>query len=1286
MKSLLKVVCVLTGWAVLLPFVSAAGVKVGIELPPEPGKYLVSVAAARADDPTKLVATFVAGEVFTVEAGRNRFAVEWNGLDDNHMPVPAGRYAIRAVYAPARLWPVDGQYHAFTAKYVGGIGALLPDPATPEIWTKPVPVEGDPVNSPLLDIDVTPDGRGTFGFQYMENGRSCPLVTFNGAENATGKLTFHGSWPSGGAGTTCSVTTDGETVWGMSGDNSSDFIFRPDGRRFGNQDARYRRGVHLAKGKVTDMASWKRPDGSSVVAFTENGVMSRVRGPRGHDVTVVSSNDFVDAITLLAGADGAALGQISVRRPTAMKCRDGRLYVLYRPDDATWSVGAFTLVEGLPSGALRRLFDVRGFRPGDLAVDGKGRFYVSDPDGNHVCRLSATGKVELKFGRLDAQVSGTYDPETMMKPWALSVWRDAKGRERLLVIERDGPNRTSEWDAETGAYLGEYASYQTRCNSGYMIDPEHPTHVYLPAVGNYLVRFLLDYDTGVWKTDAVFPNVSAGMREHLEKAVAVRRNGRLYFASEHNGWIYRLTDDGRRIVKSAALFHERNAGWFWHDANGNGEVDENEKTAVALPGWVFTYHGQTFLDDLSYLAAGLNTRCVFRAAPTSFDAHGNPVFTKWEQVLEDPVFKARAEGRPSALEGGNELDDRYSSDWMKSDGAIGGSLFVQARGGRNFNANAGAQYKITRYDPDGKGGYKMAWRVGRAALHDAKKADLFGGMRLFKPVNGIFSVIDQSRSGVYLYTDTGIYLDTLFAPGETARPQGVYRQPGEFFCGTVLPNRENGRIYYMAGKFTPFVYEIENWTTTSNPVKSVPRHTKFVQLEDKDIVDPPEVALVLRGGAGKARFCSFAPAVGGIETEGATLRGWESAPTVDFTDLAGTAKVEVKTLWSPDALYLRWHVRKPEPLVYRSRPAPERLFVHDIEADTLGFYFRGDSDARFTFGLFKDEKGALCPMGVGFYEKKPVLQKVRVRPQAYKTPVGETAFAHVGLIVGAKYGFSADADGKGFSLSVALPRAALPFASAKTATLSPAFRTRVNFDANLGGHNRFWWANTDGSANTVTYDEPSEARLCPGSWAQARFTGLADGLVLTDWMKLGPFGGPGSERFGRGDWDKPFVRDFYRAQKYAPDSAAYDPKKDYRSSETSGWWGKSGAVMWTPAEMRALDNRAVFATQGAQVWYGATFLTALEPAEVTLRLYAISQAHADWKLNGEPLSPTFKEYVSDPRVHARTYVETKVKLRKGVNELRFRGAGGGYMPFLVGAEIRAPEATLWKIGLGNPYR
>jgi hypothetical protein len=58
------------------------------------------------------------------------------------------------------------------------------------------------------------------------------------------------------------------------------------------------------------------------------------------------------------------------------------------------------------------------------------------------------------------------------------------------------------------------------------------------------------------------------------------------------------------------------------------------------------------------------------------------------------------------------------------------------------------------------------------------------------------------------------------------------------------------------------------------------------------------------------------------------------------------------------------------------------------------------------------------------------------------------------------------------------------------------FGTFLKFEATFGGHNKFWWANSDGSASRETYDEPSEARLYHGSWALAQFAGLKGGVTV----------------------------------------------------------------------------------------------------------------------------------------------------------------------------------------------
>jgi hypothetical protein len=55
-------------------------------------------------------------------------------------------------------------------------------------------------------------------------------------------------------------------------------------------------------------------------------------------------------------------------------------------------------------------------------------------------------------------------------------------------------------------------------------------------------------------------------------------------------------------------------------------------------------------------------------------------------------------------------------------------------------------------------------------------------------------------------------------------------------------------------------------------------------------------------------------------------------------------------------------------------------------------------------------------------------------------------------------------------------------------------------------------------------------------------------------------------------------------------------------------------------------------------------------------------------------------------MHYRRLTETKVTLRKGVNELRFRGFCVGYAPIKVGVTVRAPEEFLWRLDTSVPQK
>ncbi len=1259
------------------------GVPVSYALPmtgPLPQTYRVTLAIVDPKNPDWIISQFAAGVVRTVTAENGgRFSEVWDGLDDNLMPVPPGDFAVKGILMPARQWRVDQEWHSITPKFAGGASPWLP---SPEQWQKPEPFGGDPVGAPLRDVAVGTNGIAVFYYEYLENGQNNPLLDLN---QPVGYGQFRRAFASGGAAGGTSVTTDGEAVWAYSTDGGPKFVYRADGKSFGTSHGANRANSYRPAGPVTAMACAPTGTAGRMTVFVAQ------RGKVEPD----------DRITVHEGGNGAVLAELPLARPLGLAVQGGSLLALHG-EGTSLAVSAMTLVNGLPSGAWARLFTVPpGIQPADLEADSHGRLYLSDPVANRVYQLDRAGKVLRTFGRLPAQQPGRYDAETFMSPAKLATWRDAQGQDRLLVVEQAGPNRVTEWSAE-GGLLREFPSLQTRANDGYGNDPEHPEHIYLPGHQGWLTRYRVDHATGKWTVDAVWPYEEKEPRTPgMDRVQFIRVNGRAYLACRRSFNLFRF--DGDRLLLSAAVLKEnKTKGWpagLWHDANGNGHVEEAEITPTATPAGVISYHGQNWLEDLSLLAPAQGSRDVWRLAPAGFDPHGNPIFKEWKKLLTDPVFAARSAGTADAIHGGNELAESFSSDWFSADGSLAEGFYVQARGGRNFSANEGAQHKITRYTPDGAGGWRLKWRTGRSALQGlAQPGEMYGAMRVRRPINGLLSIVDQSRCGVLLYTEEGLYVDTLFPDGRRFKPDtvGVYAQPGEFFGGAIFPNRSNGRIYLAMGKYSPLLFEAEGWSLTENPVRPLTTLPKEVSITAAQTASPPELALSLRGGAGVAKLARFAPALGEVAMDG-SVRGWEAGEPVLF-QADGDHTVEVRCLYRPDQLLLRWRVRLATRFEPKALPPPERIFTHDQLADTVSFYVQGDlqakpngppagrsGDARLVFGIFRDPRGQVQTVGVGFYPEWTGAGQAS--PQVYRTPVGQARFAHVGPIPGAQMGHAVEADGKGFVVVAEIPRAAIPRLNQPFAG---GFRTLVNFEATLGGHNKFWWANRDGSASRETYDEPTEARLYPGSWAPAEFQGLEGGVLVRHWLICGPFGGPGAEQFKtdpngiisstKKDM-KQAVREFCEAAKYPPDDGKVDPKAVFAGEMVRGYWAAPGRVGWKPARTAELDTR-VRLGGGGQVWYAATWVHAPAATELTFRFQGHDQTHLRWHLNGELVPVRPADYARADDQHHPIAVKTLV-LRPGWNQVLVRAYCTGYPPLRVGLVLDGPPEKLWPLQLSG---
>lgn len=1290
-------------WATAQANSRAAGAKLGVDvsyqLPadgPLPRTWRVTLAIVDAKNPDWIISQFARGVVRTVTAENGgKFSETWDGLDDNFMPVPPGDYAVKGMCMPARQWKVDGEWHSVTPKFVTGASSWMP---SADDWKTPLPFSGDPTDAPMGDVAVGPNGVAVFYYRYLENGKNNPMLDLT---KPVGYGQFVRAFASGGAGGGDATATDGETVWSFSNEGGPKYVYRADQKPFGSSPGAQRKDGYLPDGWVTSMAAWR--DGAKpYVAIAQRGKIISEKGQR-HTRYVESPTEVVDKITLHDGDNGNVLGELALPRPRSVTVQKGRLYAMHAEGNGH-AVSAVAVGAGVPRGKWERVCVVpETINPFDMEVDSRGRIYLSDEKANHVYQLDGAGKVLRTFGRLNVQKPGTYDPLTLMAPGKLATWIDPQGNDRLLVVENAGPNRVSEWDAE-GGLIRDFLSLQTRANNGWAVDPQRPEHAYVPGHQNWLTRFRVDYEKRTWTIDAVWPLADDPRARDLKKPRVIHAQGRIYLAgtagARQNAFtIYRLGDEGWEL-SAAILRVEKDAKtrtwthFLWHDADNNGRVDDAEMTPSQPPTGLYTYHGQNWGEDFAFLAINNGGQDVWRLSPSGFDPHGNPIFKEWKKLLTDPVFAARSNGKADAVHGGNELDEKFSSDWAQADGTPDEGFYVQARGGPSFNANEGPQHKLSRYVSDGKGGYQLKWRTGRTALKRvAEPGEVYGTMRIQRPISGLVGVVDQSRCGVLLYNEDGLYVDTVFLDGRRFRPDdaGLYPQPGEFFAGFWFGNKSDSKIYFGMGKYTPLLFAAEGWSLKENPVRALASVQQTVTIAASQIASPPEIALTLRGGAGVARLARFSPALGGAVLDG-SMSGWESCQPLTF-QASKEQVVEVRCLYDPEHLYLRWHARMPGKFEPKPLPPLERVFTHDQAADTLSFYVQGDvnakpgkapegrpGDVRFVFGIFKNGE-RVEPVVVGMYPHWSGSSKPS--PQVYRTPVGSASFAHVGAVAEARLFHKVDEDGRGFVLTAAIPRAAIPHFQQQ---FTGGLRTLGNFEATFGGHSKFWWADRDGSASRETYDEPSEARLYPGSWAPVEFLGIEGGVVVSNWLVCGPFGGPGAEKFnsnpngkvpGTNKDQKEAARELLEGASYSPDDGKVDLNARYSGELIKGWWPDPRAVAWKPARVADLDTRLALG-QAVQVWYGATWIHVPQGMELEFQFQSNPQTYLRWSLNGATIPIKYASYKPDGP-NRRQVVNLPLQLRAGWNQVSFRGFCVGYSHVYAGLALNGSPERLWKL-------
>ncbi|MBM4031800.1 MAG: hypothetical protein FJ291_08460 [Planctomycetes bacterium] len=565
----------------------ANSVKIRYQLPATgalPQTYRVTLALTDPENPDWIVSQPVCGAVRTVTAeNKGVFEEEWNGLDDNFMPLPPGKYGVKGIYMPARQWAINGEYHSLIPKPASAPGDSW-FPARSEEDKQPWMWGGGHGN--ITAIAVAPNGTAAFLSQYME-GDACWLADLNKPINwHQVAKNYYAQGPS-----TC-VATDGEAIWADCywPSQKAHFVFRVDDAPFGDKPGinKYKKTYH-PDGRVTALAAWRDP------------------ASRKRFVYLAQTGDAQD-VRVLDGDTAAELARIPLRNPQGLCVVGGqRLVVLHQDAEQGVVVSEAALRDGLPTGQPQRRCTVpdvslpatpatKSQALFDVQADAHGFYYVSDRRGNQVYRLDGAGAVTRRYGRATAQRPGHYDHRVFMSPGKLALWTNPQGQNRLLVVENSFP-RVSEWSVE-GELLREWI-LGINGDGGYCADPERPNEIYVQLphsdTGLGLARFRVDYQTGAWQVDAVWPDIG----KKQQKAVQVFRprivnfQGRKYLVAAReiyaNYGYAAYRQQGEDWTPSAALIpvdskdpktpvRERRKWYWWHGANGDG-----------LPNWFEMY-------------------------------------------------------------------------------------------------------------------------------------------------------------------------------------------------------------------------------------------------------------------------------------------------------------------------------------------------------------------------------------------------------------------------------------------------------------------------------------------------------------------------------------------------------------------------------------------------------------------------------------------------------------------------------------------------------------------------
>lgn len=741
--------------------------------------------------------------------------------------------------------------------------------------------------------------------------------------------------------------------------------------------------------------------------------------------------------------------------------------------------------------------------PWGVAADAQGNLHVSDGGASQqVKTFSPAGRLLAAWGKRGGRAAfGTYDPSSFRDPAGVAV--DARGG--LIVAESSVPKVLSRWDASTGRPLARWFGGPSYWD-GTWPDSDDPRTVYYQLTGGFARADLSRPDT---------PQASWASGEGQDGGAVIptvlrARNGRKYLVNDVSpNAIYLVQGDRMRPV---ALFRVHNLGQknntrghtyleVWQDANGDGLVQPGEVTDLdtvggrplaplgdwGVPTTTMTANGDLYLETsankilkipaLGFRANGGLRWNLTRASyvvPTVLPAFGDSLYVGPRGMAglrvdgRGDVYTCFSANAPVVTAA---LTRRMQADFPGLPQFQWGAYATQRLAdrmheglGHTGESNA---VKFAKFAPDGH----LLWVAGRKATAAAGPGEMYHFWALAGLLNDAYIAGASEWGPLYVYTQDGFFVDSLFNNPGLDPPPGPYTFGSETGAGRLQYFPKQDQVWaYSVG----MAYQVQGFA--HGKVVGERRASGAVTL---DRVYETEGEAEKEGWARQAAPLQIVPVTGDPLADAGV---WGAVPTSTLRRNGGDLAT-VQVGYDAQNLYARLHVADDTPL--------------QNAADRVNTAFKGGDTAGLVLGPAgpHDQAGAgdtrILAALIGGRPHLIAMRAVSAgagNPEDYFTPAGGHArFDSVGDVPGGRVTLTRDADGRGYTALFAVPRFFLGLPLAPGASLSADVEVRLSGQGQQGSQTaaRCYLFTPQRSETSMTSDATTEARLYPKYWGRA---------------------------------------------------------------------------------------------------------------------------------------------------------------------------------------------------------